>query len=75
VTSSFTLQDFDRELWLAEKLGVHFGGSTTFEQRRERISAEIMKRKLSDRVCARAPHRKPVTFAQCFERVYGSVCG
>lgn len=60
------------ELWLAYRLRLPLswdGGVTTFEQRRDRIRAEIIERNLGDAIAGNAKGR-PETWAQVFQRIY-----
>jgi hypothetical protein len=51
--SSFTLAQFNREQWLAQKLGITdlYGGTTTADERRERIRQTIIERGLAGAEC------------------------
>ncbi len=66
---------FDVDLWFVERLKVHgvnvFDGVTTFELRRQRIREAILQAGFGDVICAKL-NRKPVTYAQAFERAYGT---
>jgi hypothetical protein len=75
VTAPSAFVQFDRELWLAKRVGLPhpmelFQGVTTAEERRNRIRVVIQIRGLSD--CPCNPRAEaPVTFRQAFERLYG----
>jgi hypothetical protein len=65
------------ELWLGKRLTEHgvplvTRGVTTANERRERIRQGIVDNGLSAVIVGRNPKdRKPETYAQLFERVYG----
>jgi hypothetical protein len=65
----------DREAWLAQRLGEHgagiFTGLTDRDVRRERIRAAIVEHGLEAVIVGRHEGR-PETYAQVFERLYGT---
>ena len=73
------------ELWLAERLAPHgaladpegiFAGASDHASRRERFRAAISGEGLAYVVCGRDPQsRKPLTYAEAFERIYGERLG
>jgi len=69
------LQHLDREAWLAQRLGEHgagvFTGITDRDVRRERIRAAILEHGLTEVIVGRH-EGKPQTYAQVFERLYGT---
>lgn len=69
--SSFDITEFNREAWLAAKLGLtdYDVGLTTREQRRERIRAVILERD-PDTVCARPKGQPVITLRAAFKRTY-----
>ena len=68
------MTELHHELWLAQRLQRHgvavFAGDTTPAVRRERMRAAILEHCLSA-VIAGSRQRKPETYAQVFERLYG----
>jgi hypothetical protein len=66
----------DHELWLLERLrekGVEvdpFDGTTDVPERAARMRQAILDRDLTC-VVAGSKERKPITYAQAFERLYG----
>ena len=70
--STFTLAQFDREQWLAKKLGLKDfdAGLTTHKQRRERIRQEILERGLADAECFRK-NRVAQDYRAAFCATYG----
>lgn len=64
-----------REIWLARRLRDHgariFDGVTDRDVRRERFRAAILAHGLEHVVIGRDKDRKPVTYAQAFERLFG----
>lgn len=68
------MTELRHELWLGARLERHgvsvFAGDTTVEQRRDRVRAAILEHGL-ETVIAGSRDRKPETYAQVFERLYG----
>lgn len=64
-----------RELWLAQRLRQHgaavFEGVTDRDTRRERVRAAILAHGLAQVIVGRDRDRKPRTYAQLFEAIYG----
>lgn len=67
-------REIQGELWLAGRLGIDdlYGGTTTREQRRERIREEILGRGLAQVVLGRGRDRLAETYSRAFERLYGA---
>ena len=73
------------EQWLAARLSIHralpdaagiFAGASDHASRRERFRAAISGEGLAYVVCGRDPQsRKPLTYAEAFERIYGERLG
>lgn len=65
----------DHELYLAKRLGDHgagvFTGLTDPAIRRERIRAAILEHGLELVILGRGKDKKPESYAQVFERLYG----
>jgi hypothetical protein len=64
------------ETWLADRLEQHgvttiFDGLTDQDTRRERFRRAILDAGLEEVQCGRAPDKKPNTYRQAFERLYG----
>jgi len=71
---TFTLLQFNREKWLAEKLdlpGDWDVGITTIADRAERMRQHILANQLSEVVIAKSDKRGALTARMCFERAYG----
>ncbi len=68
------MTELRHEIWLAQRLERHgvavLAGITTSNDRRERIRTAILEHCLSA-VIAGSRARKPETYAQLFERLYG----
>jgi hypothetical protein len=69
------LQLLDREAWLEERLLSHgisprlLQGDTTIEIRKQRAREAIAK--VGTSVIGGVKDKKPLTYAQCFQLVYG----
>jgi len=63
------------EIWLANRLRQHgaaiFDGVTDPEARRERVRAAILAHGLAQVIVGRGQDRKPRTYAEVFEAIYG----
>lgn len=69
------LERLDGELWLCKRLGDHGAsvheGLTTTESRREQIRQIILRERFESVLVGRGKDRKPMTYAEAFERLYG----
>jgi len=71
---TFTLLQFNREKWLAEKLdlpGDWDVGITTIADRAERMRQHILENRLADVVIHRSRTRGSLTAGACYRETYG----
>ncbi len=66
------------EAWLAKRLLEHCGvdvftGTTNRDVRRERIRTAILERGLANVVLGRGADKKPETYSQIFQRLFGQL--
>lgn len=69
------LDDLDREMWLARRLGdfgAIFAGTTDRAIRQARTREAILELNLEHAICGRGPGGKPETFAEVYQRLFGA---
>jgi hypothetical protein len=72
--NALDFKHLDGEIFLAKRLRDHgaiFEGTTEPGERIERIRNAISTAGLDQTICGRAPNRRPETYAQFFERLFG----
>jgi hypothetical protein len=71
------IPSIDSEIWLLERLRSHsvmvdpFDGDTDVPERAERIRQAIIEHELAQVIAGRGKDKRPRTFAQTFEQLYG----
>ena len=71
------IPSIDSEIWLLERLRAQsvsidpFDGDTDTAERAERVRHAIIERGLAQVIAGRGKDKRPRTFAQTFEQLYG----